>query len=43
MFRVSEPHPGRIEGYMQKHSGVQFSHTICPSCAAEHYPEYVKD
>lgn len=29
----------RIERYIQKHSDVDFSHTICPSCMAKHYPE----
>jgi hypothetical protein len=29
----------QIEDYIHKHSGVDFSHTICPSCAKMHYPE----
>lgn len=29
----------QIEGYIHKHSGVDFSHTICPSCMKKHYPE----
>jgi hypothetical protein len=29
----------QIEGYIHKHSGVDFSHTICPSCIKKHYPE----
>lgn len=29
----------QIEEYIHKHSGVDFSHTICPSCLKEHYPE----
>ncbi len=29
----------QIEGYIHKHSGVDFSHTICPSCIKQHYPE----
>lgn len=29
----------QIEGYIHKHSGVDFSHTICPECMKEHYPE----
>lgn len=29
----------QIESYIHKHSGVDFSHTICPSCIKEHYPE----
>lgn len=29
----------QIEGYIHKHSGVDFSHTICPTCAKKYYPE----
>jgi hypothetical protein len=29
----------QIESYIHKHSGVDFSHTICPSCMEKHYPE----
>lgn len=29
----------QLESYIHKHSGVDFSHTICPSCAQKHYPE----
>jgi len=29
----------QIEGYIHKHSGVDFSHTICPSCLEKHHPE----
>jgi len=29
----------QIEAYIHKHSGVDFSHTICPKCLKEHYPE----
>jgi ABC-type amino acid transport substrate-binding protein len=28
----------KIEAYMHKHSGVDFTHTICPSCLETHYP-----
>jgi hypothetical protein len=31
-----------IEKYIHKHSGVDFSHTICPSCLKKHYPEYME-
>lgn len=30
----------RIESYMSKHTCVDFSHTICPSCLEIHYPEF---
>jgi len=29
-----------LEGYISNHSEAQFSHTFCPECAKEHYPEY---
>jgi len=28
-----------LEEYFHKYSDVEFSHSICPSCAREHYPE----
>jgi PAS domain-containing protein len=31
----------RIEDYMRDHADVQFSHGICPECAARIYPEYM--
>lgn len=30
----------RIEKYISEHSDAQFSHCICPDCAAEHYPDH---
>ena len=30
----------RIEQYIQDHSEVIFSHSICPECARKLYPEY---
>lgn len=30
----------RLEEYIQHHSEAEFSHSICPKCAKEHYPEY---
>jgi len=29
----------QIEAYIHKHSGTQFSHSICPDCAREYYPD----
>jgi len=29
----------QIESYIQAHSEVDFSHSICPECAKEHFPE----
>lgn len=30
----------RLEAYIEAHSDAQFSHSICPDCMKEHYPEY---
>jgi len=30
----------QLEGYLQEHSTVQFSHGICPDCASVLYPNY---
>lgn len=38
-IRNDEGYYEQIEGYIRRHSGVDFSHTICPSCAKEHYPK----
>ena len=29
----------QIEAYIEEHSDVDFSHSICPECAKEHYPD----
>ena len=29
----------RLEAYFHKHSGVDFSHTICPTCMKKHFPK----
>jgi PAS domain S-box-containing protein len=29
----------RIEAYIEDHSGVDFSHSLCPTCAKKHYPD----
>ncbi len=31
----------QIERYISQHSGVKFSHGICPNCMEEHYPAEV--
>jgi len=33
----------QIEAYIHRHSGVDFSHTVCPSCFKENYPEMYKE
>jgi transcriptional regulator with GAF, ATPase, and Fis domain len=29
----------KIESYIRQHSEAEFSHSICPKCAKEHYPD----
>lgn len=38
-IRNDEGYYEQLESYIHKHSGVDFSHTICPSCMQKHYPE----
>lgn len=38
-IRDDEGYWNQIEMYLQKHSGAQFSHGICPDCAQRLYPE----
>ncbi|MBI5440447.1 MAG: PAS domain-containing protein [Deltaproteobacteria bacterium] len=28
-----------LENYLQKHAGAEFTHSLCPACARETYPE----
>jgi hypothetical protein len=42
-IRDDQGYWSRIETYMHHHSGVQFSHGICPECAKKFYPEFCKD
>lgn len=30
----------KVETYLEKHSGMQFSHGICPDCMKKYYPEF---
>lgn len=38
-IRNDEGYYEQIESYFHKHTGVDFSHTFCPTCMKEHYPE----
>jgi phosphoserine phosphatase RsbU/P len=29
----------RLEGYIQEHSDAHFSHSLCPECLEQHYPD----
>jgi AmiR/NasT family two-component response regulator len=39
-IRDSKGYWEQIEAYLKDHSDVEFSHSICPECAQELYPEY---
>ncbi|MEW6671257.1 MAG: GAF domain-containing protein [Thermodesulfobacteriota bacterium] len=30
----------RIEAYIHRHSGAEFSHSICPECAKKYFPDF---
>lgn len=30
----------RVDIYIRDHTDVEFSHSLCPDCATEHYPEF---
>jgi ABC-type transport system involved in cytochrome bd biosynthesis fused ATPase/permease subunit len=32
-----------VEKYIMEHSEAVFSHTYCPECFAEHYPDYIEE
>jgi hypothetical protein len=32
----------QVDSYVSKHSEAEFSHSLCPSCLREHYPEYAE-
>jgi PAS domain S-box-containing protein len=38
-IRDDEGYWKKIEGYIQKHSHIEFSHGICPECAKKYYPD----
>lgn len=33
----------QLESYISQHSGVDFSHGVCPECLRKHYPELMVD
>lgn len=39
-IRDDQGYWNQIETYVSEHSEAVFSHSICPDCAKEHYPEY---
>lgn len=42
-IRTDEGLYEQVEEYIHKHSGVDFSHTVCPTCMKKHYPEFFKN
>jgi hypothetical protein len=32
----------QIESYLSKHSDASFTHSVCPACMEELYPEFVE-
>lgn len=38
-IRDDEGYWNKIEAYVQRYSEAEFSHSICPDCAKEHYPD----
>jgi hypothetical protein len=38
-IRDDQGYWNRIEKFIQEHSDAEFSHSICPKCMAEHYPD----
>ena len=38
-IRNDEGYWEQVEAYVNRHTGVDFSHSICPSCLKRHYPD----
>jgi len=38
-IRDDQGYWNQIEGYIQKHSDAQFSHSVCPECAKKLYSD----
>lgn len=41
MIRDDKGYWNQIESYIKKHSGAEFSHSICPDCAKKLYPDFI--
>jgi DNA-binding response OmpR family regulator len=41
-IRKDENYWQQVEEYIHERSEADFSHSICPTCMAEHYPEYAE-
>jgi K+-sensing histidine kinase KdpD len=42
-IRDDQGYWNQLEAYLQEHSGIEFSHGICPECARKLYPELYED
>jgi phosphoserine phosphatase RsbU/P len=42
-IRDDQGYWSQVEAYVTRHSGAQFSHSICPECMKEHYPDLCHD
>lgn len=42
-LRTDDGYYQRVEDYLAERADVDFSHTFCPECAREHYPELLDD
>jgi hypothetical protein len=41
-IRDDEGYWQAIESYISNHTEAKFSHSTCPECSKEHYPDFVK-
>lgn len=39
-IRDDQGYWNQLENYMAKHSEIDFSHSICPECAKNYYPDF---
>ena len=39
-IRTDEGYWEQVESYISRHASVDFSHSICPACLKEHYPDH---
>jgi len=42
-IRDDQDYWSEVESYLKQHLSIDFSHSLCPKCAREFYPEYFDD
>ena len=42
-IRYDKGYWSKVEEFIANHTEAEFSHSICPDCMKEHYPEYSDD